>query len=76
MERLQKWKGSSRSFEAEDYADLTRQNIIEVIKEGYKSANLGTPDGIVQIFNISNVVQSKGERAEDYHEKVNILIKK
>jgi hypothetical protein len=69
-------RGNIEVFEAEDYADLTMQNIIEVIREGYKSTNLGTPDGIVQIFNISNVVQSKGEKAEDYHKKVKILIGK
>ncbi|MEH7094074.1 hypothetical protein [Neobacillus vireti] len=69
-------KGHLEVFDAEDYADLTIQNIIEVIREGYKSANLGTPDGIVQIFNISNVVQSKGEKAEDYHKKVKMLIEK
>ncbi|WP_400244581.1 hypothetical protein AB3U99_24240 [Niallia sp. JL1B1071] len=69
-------KGLLNVFEAEDYADLTMQNIIEVVREGYKSANLGSPDGIVQIFNISNVVQSKGEKAEDYHKKVRILIEK
>jgi len=69
-------KGTLDIFEAEDYADLTMQNVIEVIREGYKSANLGSPDGIVQIFNISNVVQSKGEQAEDYHKKVKMLLDK
>ncbi|HFJ9318632.1 TPA: hypothetical protein ACGW54_003943 [Bacillus tropicus] len=44
-----------------DFADLTMQNIIEVIRGGYKFAYLGSPDGIVQIFYIPNVVQSKGE---------------
>lgn len=67
-------RGRLEVFEAEDYADLTMQNIIEVIREGYNSANLCAPDGIVQIFNISNVVQSKGEKAEAYHEKVKMLI--
>ncbi len=69
-------KGLLSVFEAEDYADLTMQNIIEVVREGYISANLGSPDGIVQIFNISNVVQSKGEKVEDYHKKVRMLIEK
>lgn len=69
-------RGHIEVFEAEDYADLTMQNIIEVIREGFKSANLGTPDGIVQIFNISNVVQSKGEKTEDYHKKVKLLLGK
>ncbi|WP_099331464.1 hypothetical protein [Priestia aryabhattai] len=67
-------KGHSNVLEAEDYADLTTQNLIEVIREGYKHANLGYPDGIVQIFNISNVVQSKGEDVENSHKKVTILI--
>jgi hypothetical protein len=69
-------KGLLNVFETEDYADLTMQNIIEVVREGYLSANLGSPDGIVQIFNISNVVQSKGEKVEDYHKKVRMLIEK
>ncbi|RBP04954.1 hypothetical protein [Rossellomorea aquimaris] len=69
-------KGLLNVLETEDYADLTMQNLIEVIREGYKHANLGSPDGIVQIFNISNVVQSKGEEAEDYHKKVRVIIEK
>lgn len=63
-------------LETEDFADLTMQNLIEVIREGYKNANLGSPDGIVQVFNISNVVQSKGEKAEDYYKKVRVLLEK
>lgn len=27
------------------------RNITEVVREGYKSANLGSSDGIVQIYN-------------------------
>lgn len=75
-EEFKSGKGELDVFEAEDYADLTMQNIIGVIREGYKAANLDSPDGIVQIFNISNVVQSKGEKVEDYHEKVSMLIEK
>ncbi|MEI5873897.1 hypothetical protein [Bacillus paranthracis] len=63
-------------LETEDYADLTMQNLIEVIREGYKNADRGAPDGIVQIFNISNIVQKKGEKAEEYHKKVKELIEK
>jgi hypothetical protein len=69
-------KGLLNVFEAEDYADLTMQNIIEVVRDGYRYANLGSPDGIVQIFNISNVVQSKGEKAEEYHKKVRMFMEK
>lgn len=57
-------------YEDEDYADLTMQNIIEVMRESYKSANMGDPNGIVEIHNISNVVQSIGQQASEYHQKV------
>ncbi|PFD96422.1 hypothetical protein COE15_07665 [Bacillus cereus] len=46
---------------------------IEVIREGYKTANLGSPDGIVWNFNFSNVVQSKGEKGGECNEKSNDL---
>lgn len=69
-------KGLLNVLETEGYADLTMQNLIEVVREGYKQANLGSPDGIVQIFNISNIVQKKGEKAEEYHKKVKDVIEK
>lgn len=67
-------KGDVNIFSGEDYPDLTMQNIIEVVRESYKAANLGAPDGVVQIINLTNVVQSKKDKVEDYYQKVKRLI--
>jgi hypothetical protein len=61
------WDGDR--FDAVDYADLTMRNIIKVIREGYFKAGLGAPNGKLKIYNLSNIVQPKGEAAEEYHNK-------
>lgn len=56
-------------FEAYDKPDLTMQNLIKVIRDAYQKLNIGMPNGVVQIFNISNIVESKKENVEEMHNK-------
>lgn len=61
-------------FEAVDTADLTMQNLIEVIRNSHYSLGQEKPEGIVQIYNVSNVVQSKRKKAEVDHRRIANLI--
>lgn len=62
-------KGSNDLFEATDYPDLTMQNVIEVIRAGYDECGLAKPKGILRVYNLSNVRQPDGQKAELYHER-------
>ncbi|WP_204787484.1 hypothetical protein [Paenibacillus oryzisoli] len=62
-------EGSSDTFIANDYPDLSMQNVIRVIRCGYESAGLLKPNGILRVYNLSNVRQPDGEKAEEYHER-------
>lgn len=61
--------GSSDIFEADDYPDLSMQNIIKVIRSSYELAGLSKPNGILRVYNLSNVRQPDGEKAEEYHKR-------
>ena len=64
--------GESDYFSGKDYPDMTMQNVIEVIKEGY--SNICSPCCRVEIINISNIVNSKGNLAEGDHNKVKPIL--
>lgn len=63
-------------FEAYDKPDLTMQNLIQVIREAYKRVGLREPNGIVRIYNISSIVESKKENVEHKHQKALQLLDK
>jgi hypothetical protein len=62
-------KGSSDTFEAADFPDLSMQNVIQVIRNGYEASGKSKPDGILRVYNVSNVRQPDGQRAEMYHNR-------
>ncbi|MDR7316048.1 hypothetical protein [Brevibacillus nitrificans] len=68
-------KPGSDTFIIEDYPDPTMQNVIEVIRAAYTRNRLGSPDGVVSIYNLSNIVESKGEKAEERHENAMKIIR-
>ncbi|TVX82917.1 hypothetical protein FQP34_04870 [Peribacillus simplex] len=63
-------------FEAYDKPDLTMQNLIQVIREAYKRVGLREPNGIVRIYNLSSIVESKKENVEPKHQKALQLLDK
>ncbi|MFB4475003.1 hypothetical protein [Virgibacillus sp. SK37] len=67
-EKFQNGDTNYKVFEAYDKPDLTMQNIIEVIRKAYENIT-GVLDGIVQIINVSNIVESKKENVEEKHKK-------
>lgn len=67
-------KGSSDVFEAADYPDLSMQNVIGVIRAGYDSCGLAKPNGIVRVYNLSNVRQPDGQKAEFYHKRARMAL--
>lgn len=75
-EDFEKGYTSYNVFEALDKPDLTMQNIIHIIREGFKRTSLGEPNGVVRIFNISNIVESKKENVEEKHQKALQIIQK
>lgn len=56
--------------------DLTMQNIIMVVQEAFKRRGKAMPQGFINILNISNAVCPKGQKAEEYHNKLKLLITK
>ncbi|UUZ79006.1 hypothetical protein LJK88_27585 [Paenibacillus sp. P26] len=61
--------GTSETFVADDFPDLSMQNVIEVIRRGHETAGLSEPSGIIRIYNLSNVRQPDGKQAEAYHKQ-------
>ncbi|MGC5770808.1 hypothetical protein [Paenibacillus pabuli] len=53
------------TFEVNDYADLTMRNIIKLIKLSFEGHS--EPSGILRIYNLSNIRQPLGSKAEIYH---------
>lgn len=66
--------GHTDTFEAADYPDLTMQNIIQVIRNGYESAGLFKPNGILRVYNLSNIRQPDGQKAEIYHNRAKTVL--
>lgn len=66
-ESFKSGEGTVDTFEASDYPDLSMQNVIEVIRSAYGASRLSNPDGIVRVYNLSNVRQPDGQQAEIYH---------
>lgn len=62
------------SFYGEDYPDLTMQMVIDVIRQSYATLRI-KPNGVIHIYNISNVVQPSGEQAESYHVRAKKLVR-
>lgn len=62
LDKLEGWmnfmegKGDAETLEGYGKPDLTMQNLICVIKEGYKKAGKDIPNGYVNIYNLSSVV--------------------
>jgi hypothetical protein len=48
------------------YPDPTMQNVIQVLSDASKEADF-LLDGIIEIYNLSAVVQPQGQNAEQYH---------
>ncbi|MFD0620356.1 hypothetical protein ACFQZR_23095 [Paenibacillus sp. GCM10027629] len=61
--------GPTNTFEARDYPDLSMQNVIQVIRSSYESAGLSKPNGILRVYNLSNIRQPDGQKAEIYHSR-------
>ncbi|MFB4160390.1 hypothetical protein ACE1TF_10940 [Geomicrobium sp. JSM 1781026] len=72
---FQAGEGLNDHYEGENFPDMTMQCVIEVIRKGYKRAGR-TPNGQVYIYNLSNAVQSKGDKGEHQHERLKTLITK
>lgn len=72
---FQTGKTPYKIFEAQDKPDLTMQNLIKVIREAYQKTGL-TPNGVVQILNISNVVEPSKEKVEEKHNRAMKLLEK
>ncbi|MEW4328505.1 hypothetical protein Q0N12_17795 [Rossellomorea marisflavi] len=66
--------GNQEFMEAESYADVTMQNIIEVINQGFRQSTMHEPDGIVKIFNISNLVQTDSKKVSTAHTKLRLYL--
>jgi hypothetical protein len=67
------WKAFENGEDSEDdfiatnnTPDLTMRNIIKAIRSAYEG--LPEPNGILRVYNLSNVRQPKGTKAEEYHE--------
>lgn len=56
---------SEDEFIATNSPDLTMRNIIKAIRSGYEG--LPEPNGILRVYNLSNVRQPNGGKAEKYH---------
>lgn len=67
-------RGGNDEYTSWGYPDLTMQCIIQAIREGYRRAGAGSPDGRVHIYNLSNVVTPKAKETEDYHRSVAALL--
>lgn len=55
------------------YADLTMQNIIQVINEAFDEVGK-MPNGYVNIYNISSAVCPKGKKVDKYHAMISEII--
>jgi hypothetical protein len=60
-------ENSEDEFKAVNTPDLTMRNIIKAIRSGYEG--FSEPNGILRVYNLSNVRQSKGGKAEEYHDR-------
>ncbi|MDN4604072.1 hypothetical protein P5G61_22705 [Paenibacillus sp. F6_3S_P_1C] len=60
------------TFEVNDYADLTMRNIIKLLKCSFEGHS--EPSGILRVYNLSNVRQSSGPKAEVYHNRAKQVI--
>ncbi|AIQ34714.1 hypothetical protein R50345_08870 [Paenibacillus sp. FSL R5-0345] len=68
-EAFKSGKGSVDTFEASDFPDLSMQNVIEVINSAYEAIGRSKPNGILRVYNLSNVRQPDGQKAEIYHNR-------
>ncbi|WP_449600209.1 hypothetical protein [Paenibacillus sp. Marseille-Q9583] len=59
-------KDPEDEFKAASTPDLTMRNIIKAIRSGYEGRP--EPSGIMRVYNLSNVRQPNGGKAEEYHE--------
>lgn len=62
----------SDTFEVDDYADLTMRNIIKAIKCSYEDQSMIS--GILRVYNLSNIRQPVGLKAEIYHNRAKQVI--
>ncbi|PQP82657.1 hypothetical protein C0Q44_14680 [Paenibacillus sp. PCH8] len=62
----------SNTFEVNDYADLTMRNIIKMIRCSYDNGPI--PNGVLRVYNLSNIRQPAGLKAELYHNRAKQVI--
>ncbi|ACT03360.1 hypothetical protein [Paenibacillus sp. JDR-2] len=73
-EEFKNGEGASDVFKSADYPDLSMQNVIEVIRAGFAACRRSEPKGILRVYNLSNVRQPDGQKAETYHDRAKSLL--
>jgi len=75
-EEFRSGKGEIQQLTGYGYPDPTMRNIIKVVQEAFKCCGKLIPEGFIDILNISNAVCPKGQNAVEYHNELNLLLKR